>query len=191
MDPNQFVESLRKENKSALSRLYSAETPDEGRRTAEELLREVAGDAFHARETFEEWADSEGNETARDSYAATAEREGEHYGRLTQQLDGDHEPGDTPSLHDYLRSIEDTAGRAGAFVGRTVTLVESTDRLVGIFADSADASSADLFRNRGDEADAQLEAGRDLLLAVCETDDEWARAKETAGDAIQAATPSS
>lgn len=191
MDPNQFVESLREENERALSRLYSAEALAQSERNTEELLRNAADDAFHARETFEEWADSEGNETARDSYAATAEEEGEHYGRLTPQLDGDHEPGDTPSLHEYLRSIEGTAGRAGAFVGRTITLVESSDRLVSVFADIADANSADLFRDRGDEVDAQLEAGQDLLLAVCETDDEWARAEETAGDAIQAATPSS
>jgi hypothetical protein len=35
--------------------------------------------------------------------------------------------------------------------------------------------------------DAQLDRGRDLLAEVCGTDDGWARAREAAGDAIQAA----
>jgi predicted enzyme related to lactoylglutathione lyase len=187
MDPNQFVDSVREENETALSRLGSSAivTDSAGEMDTEEVLRVAANNAFHARETFTEWADSEGNETARETYAATATEEGEYYGQLTQRLDGEHEPDDTPALHEYLRDTTDTAGRAGAFVGWTIVTETVNEQLVGFFADRSDRQSADLFRDLGDDADSQHERGRDLLLAVCETDDEWARAQETAGDTVQ------
>ncbi len=187
MDPNQFVESVRDENQTALSQLGSPESlsaDTEGETSTGQLLRAAGDGAFHARETFEAWAESEGNEIARETYTTTTEEEGEYYGRITQRLDGDHEPDETPAIHEYLRDTEDTAGRAGAFVGWAIATERVNEQLVGFFTDHSDTQSADLFRDLGDDIDAQRERGQDLLLAVCETDDEWARAGETAGDTI-------
>ncbi|HET7323314.1 MAG TPA: rubrerythrin family protein [Halococcus sp.] len=190
MDPNQFVDDVRDENQTALSRLGSSKAlyaDTEGEMDTEPVLRAAADSEFHARKTFEEWAETEGNETARETYETTADEEGEHYGLVAERLDGDHEPGDTPAIHEYLRDTEDTAGRAGAFVGRTIATQKSKEQLVGFFVGQADTQGAQLFRDLGDEVDAQLERGKDLLSDVCETDDDWARAGEAAGDAIQAA----
>ena len=190
MDPNEFVETVREENQTALSRLGSSKAlyaDTAGEMDTEPVLRAAADSEFHARETFSEWADTEGNESAREAYETTAEEEGEHYGLVTERLDGDHEPGDTPAIHEYLRSLDDTAGRAGAFVGQTIATEKSKEQLVGFFVGQADTQGAQLFRDLSDEVEAQLERGQDLLLTVCETDDEWARAEETAGDAIQTA----
>lgn len=190
MDPNEFVDTVRDENQTALSRLGSSKAlyaDTEGDMEREEVLRAAADAEFHARETFEEWADEEGNEAARETFVATAEEEGEHYGLVAQRLDGEHEPGATPAIQEYLRDVEGTAGRAGGFVGRTIATEKSKEQLVGFFVGEADTQGAQLFRDLGDDVDAQLDRGLDLLGAVCETDDEWARARETAGDAIQAA----
>lgn len=181
MDPSQFTDSVRKENHTALSELLA----DTDEMDTQQALRTAADGSFHARETFQEWTDSEGNEVAGETYATTANEIGEHYGRLTQRLDGDHDPSDTPVAHEYLRDTEDTAGRAGAFVGWAIATVESTERFVEFFADRADTTSADLFRGLGEDADTHLDRGQDLLGEICATDDEWARASETAGDTIQ------
>lgn len=184
MDPSQFVDSVREENETALSEVLA----DTDGMDTQQALRAAADGAFHARETFGEWADSAGNGTASETYAATASEEGEYYGRITRLLDGEHQPDDTPAIHEYLRDTEDTAGRAGAFVGWAIVTEASNDQLVDLFADHAETSGADLFRDLDDEADAQLERGQDLLGDVCATDDEWSRAQETAGDVIQNAT---
>lgn len=190
MDPNEFVETVREENQTALSRLGSSKAlyaDTEGDMEREEVLRAAADAEFHARETFEEWADEEGNEAAREAFATTAKEEGEHYGLVTEKLGGEHEPGATPAIQEYLRDVDDTAGRAGGFVGRTIATDKSKEQLVGFFVGEADTTGAQLFRDLGDDVEAQLDRGQDLLGAVCETDDEWARARETASDAIQAA----
>jgi rubrerythrin len=190
MDPNQFVETVREENQTALSRLGSSKAlyaETEGEMDSEPVLRAAANSEFHARETFAAWAESGGNDAARETYQTTADEEGEHYGLVAERLDGDHEPDDTPAIHEYLRDTADTAGRAGALVGRTIAAEKSKEQLVGFFVGQADTSGAQLFRDLGEEVDAQLERGKKLLGDVCETDDEWARAQDAAGDAIQAA----
>jgi hypothetical protein len=153
----------------------------------EPVLRAAATTEYHARETFAEWADDERHDAARGVYEATAAEEGEHYGLVTQKLDGEHEPGETPAMQEHLRGIDDTAGRAGGFVGWAIAAERGTEQLVGFFVGQADAGTTQLFRDLGEDVDAQLDRGRDLLAAVCETDDGWARAREAAGDAIQAA----
>ena len=190
MDSNEFVDAVRDENQTALSRLGSSKAlyaDTEGDMEREEVLRAAADAEFHARETFTAWAESEGNDEAREVFETTAEEEGEHYGLVTEKLDGEHEPGETPDIQEYLRDTEDTAGRVGGFVGRTIATEKSKEQLVGFFVGQADTKGAQLFRDLGDDVDAQLERGQELLQSVCETDDEWARAQEAAGDAIQAA----
>ena len=190
MDPSQFVDNVREDNRTALSRLGSSKSlyaDTAGEMESAPVLRAAADSEFHARETFAEWADGEDNDAAEEAFATTADEEGDHYGQVTGQLDGDHEPDETPAIHEYLRGIDGTAGRAGAFVGRTIAAEKSKEQLVGFFVGQADTSGAELFRDLGDDVDAQLERGRELLGEVCETDDEWARAGEAAGDAIQTA----
>jgi rubrerythrin len=62
------------------------------------VLRAAATGEFHARETFEEWAENETNDDAREAFEATATEEGEHYGLITGELEGEHEPGETPAI---------------------------------------------------------------------------------------------
>lgn len=190
MDPKEFVDTVRDENQTALSRLGSSKAlyaDTEGDMEREEVLRAAADAEFHARETFAAWAENEGNDDARAVFETTADEEGEHYGLVAEKLDGEHEPGATPTIQEYLRDTEDTAGRVGGFVGRTIATEKSKEQLVGFFVGQADTKGAQLFRDLGGDVDAQLERGQELLQSVCDSDDEWARAREAASDAIQTA----
>ena len=188
--PGEFVDAVRTDNKTALSRLGSSKAlyaDTEGAMDPAEVLRAAATAEFHARKTFETWADSERHDGARDVFETTAAEEGDHYGLVAERLDGDHEPGETPAIQEFLRAQTDTVGRAGAFLGRTIATDESKSQLVGFFVGQADTKGADLFREIGADVDDQLERGRDLVGAVCEEDADWERAREAASGSIQAA----
>jgi rubrerythrin len=190
MTPEEFAETVRTENETALSRLGSSKAlyaDTGGAMERSEVLRAAATAEFHARETFERWAEDEVHEGAREVFETTAAEEGEHYGLVTGELDGEHEPGETPAIQESLRAQTDTIGRAGAFFGRTMATDESKSQLTGFFVGEADTGGADLFREVGDDVDEQLERGGDLLNGVCEEPADWERAREAAGNAIQAA----
>jgi len=188
--PDEFVDTVRTDNKTALSRLGSSKAlyaDTEGAMGSEEVLHAAATAEFHARETFEQWADSEDHDDAQEVFETTAAEEGAHYGLVAERLESDHEPGETPAIQEFLRDQTDTIGRAGAFLGRTIATDESKSQLVGFFVGQADTKGADLFREIGADVDDQVERGRDLLNEVCEDDADWERAREAASGAIQAA----
>ena len=190
MTPEEFAETVRTENETALSRLGSSKAlyaDTEGAMDANEVLRAATTAEFHARETFAQWADSETHDGARQAFETTAAEEGEHYGLVTERLDGTHEPGDTPAIQESLRTQTDTIGRAGAFFGRTIATDESKSQLVGFFVGQADTSGADLFREIGGDVDDQSERAKEVLGEVCDDAADWERAREAAGDAIQSA----
>jgi hypothetical protein len=177
MTPEQFVESIETDNATALSRLGSSKglyADTEGTMERAAVLRAAATGEFHARETFEKWADDETNDDAREAFAETAREEGEHYGLIAGELEGEHEPGETPAIQESLRSQSDTTGRAGAFLGRTMVADRSADQATAFFVGEADT-------------DAQLERAQDLLGEVCTEPADWERASAAASDAIGAA----
>ncbi|PSP61853.1 rubrerythrin family protein [Halobacteriales archaeon QH_8_64_26] len=190
MTPEQFVESIETDNATALSRLGSskglyADTGGTMERAA--VLRAAATGEFHARETFEKWADDETNDDAREAFAETAREEGEHYGLIAGELEGEHDPGETPAIQESLRTQSDTTGRAGAFLGRTMVADRSADQATAFFVGEADTEGADLLREVGDDTEAQLERAQDLLGEVCTEPADWERASAAASDAIGAA----
>ena len=95
---------------------------------AEAVLRAAATAAFHARESFEGWVDDETNDDAAEAFETTAAEEGEHYGLVTGEVAGEHEPGETPALQESLRTQTDTIGRAGAFLGWAMVSDRPTGR---------------------------------------------------------------
>ena len=190
MTPEEFAEAVRTDNETALSRLDSPKAlyaDTEGAMGAEAVLRAAATAAFHARESFEGWVDDETNDDAAEAFETTAAEEGEHYGLVTGEVAGEHEPGETPALQESLRTQTDTIGRAGAFLGWAMVSDRSTGRRTGFFVDEADTDGTVLFREIGDDTEAQLTRARDLLGEVCAEPADWERASEAASDAIGAA----
>ena len=189
MTPEEFVDAVRTDNGTALSRLGSSKSlfaDTHGQMNAEDVLTAAAAAEHHAAETYEAWADSESGEAA-EAFAETAREEREHYGAVAEELDS-HDPGEPPAIQAYLRGLDGTVERLGGFVGRTIAAEKSKEQVTGFFVGDADPQTAALFRGMGDDLDAQMERAKSLLAAECGDDDAcWDRALEAANGAIEAA----
>lgn len=188
MNAEEFVETVRDENETALSRLGSSKSlyaDTEGEMDPETVLAAAATAEHHAAETYAAWAESEDGDVA-ESFAETASEERNHYQTVAGELDG-HDPGETPAIQSYLRGLEDTVERLGGFVGRTLAAAQSKTQVTGFFVGNADPRTAELFRSMDDDLDAQLARAGELLEAECESDDDWDRALSAACEAIEAA----
>jgi hypothetical protein len=189
MTPEEFAETVREENETALSRLGSSKSlyaDTGGEMTAEDVLTAAATAEHHAAETYGAWADSESGDVA-EAFAETEDEERSHYGTVAGELDS-HEPGDVPAIQAYLRELDGTAERLGGFVGRTIAAEKSKEQITGFFVGDADPQTARLFREMGEDLDAQLDRAGRLLDAECGDDEDcWERALSAANGAIEAA----
>lgn len=189
MTPDEFVEVVRKENETALSRLGSSKSlyaATGGEMESDEVFRAAATSEHAAYRTLERWAEEEDDADTSELFANFADAESEHYETVAGKVDG-HEPGETPALHEYLRGLNDTRARLGGFVGRTLASEKSKSQLTGFFTGQADPQTAQLFRDLKADLDEQLERTLSVLADECDTDDDWDEAKEAAGGAISAA----
>ncbi|WP_247003651.1 rubrerythrin family protein [Halosolutus gelatinilyticus] len=189
-DSEAFVETVREDNQTALSRLGSSKSlyADTGGDIDTEPVLQATADAEHAAwRTFAAWADDEAHDGARQAFEKTAEEEREHYETVLDKLGDDYEPESVPALHEYLRGLETTVERVGAFVGRIVASKRSKDQVVGYFVGDADPQTAQVFREFGSDLDDQLDRAESLLETVCEDEEDEERALEAANGAIEAA----
>lgn len=187
-DAETVLDRVRESNQTALSRLGSSKSlyaSTDGDIDTEPVLEATADAEYAAWQTFDEWAGDESNEQAREAFETTVDEERSHYETVSERLE-EYDPDDVPALHEYLRGLESTVPRAGAFAGRILASKRSKEQVVGFFVGNADPQSAQLFRDFGDDLDDQLERVNDLLEAVCDSDDEWDRAEEAATEAIEA-----
>lgn len=189
MTPESFVDAVRDDNETALSRLGSSKSlyaDTDGEMKRSEVLDAAATAEHHAAKTYERWAEAESGDVAK-TFRDTASEEWDHYATVSDQLD-DHEPGAPPAIQAYLRGLDDTIERLGGFVGRTIAAEKSKTQITGFFVGNADPQTAALFREMGDDLDAQMERATALLEAGCGDDDAcWDRARAAANEAIQTA----
>ena len=190
MTPEEFLDAVRTDNKTALSRLGSTKSlyADTGGEMEPETVLAAAADAeYHAHETYAAWADEEADATAAEVFAETADEEQAHYERVAGELDA-HEPSaEVPAIQQTLRGYDDTLERLGGLVGRTVAAEASKNQLTGFFVGQADPQTAQLFREIGADLDPQLERATDALAAHCASEADWQTALDAATEAIQAA----
>jgi len=188
-----FVDDVRSDNKTALSRLGSSKAlyaDTGGDIEAETVLRAAAVAEDAARETFEQWADNEGDEEAAALFADLAEQEADHFETVASELDDAPRAADAdepPAIQSTLRGFESTVERVGGLVGRCLVAKKSKEQYTGYFVGDADPQTASVFRDLGSDVDDQIDRAAELIEAVCESDDDVDRAREAAGAAIQAA----
>jgi len=190
MTPEQFLDTVKRDNETALSRLGSSKSlyaETSGEMEPEPMLEAAATAERHAAETFEAWADTEADARAVDCWKATAAQEREHYEAVLGRIDGEHTPGEPSAMQATLRETTTTVERVGAFLGRTLAADQSNAQLTGFFVGQADPQTASLFRGFGDDLESQQESGLDLLESVCSDDSEYEAARATADATIQAA----
>ncbi|WP_338730240.1 rubrerythrin family protein [Haladaptatus sp. DJG-WS-42] len=190
MTPEDFLDTVREENKTPLSRLGSskalyADTHGELDKTP--VLNAAATAELAAAETFETWADSEENDTARAVFEAAAADERDHYEQVAAKL-GDEDGGDrVPAIQAYLRDLDASIPRLGGFCGRVLAARASKKQLVGFFVGKADPKTSQLFRDLASDLDEQEQQAVAALGDLCESDEDWAVALDAASEALQAA----
>ena len=192
MQPAEFQTAVEEATATELERLGSQQlllALTNANLDRESVLAAAANAEHRARETFQQWADDESDEQVREAFEHEADREREHYERVTQLLDGTFELDDElDAMHEHLREIEDTIPRVAAgMVGRSLLGKRTHLQLVSFFVNEADEKTADVFRDLRSETEETLEAGLELLEDFCETDDDWTRAQEAAVLVIQVA----
>lgn len=190
MTSSEFLDSVRADNETELSRLGSSRSlyaATGGELDADHVLRAAADAELVAVETFDAWAHEEPNEDAQRVFQTTGDEERNHSQAIADELD-DYDPDETPgAMHAHLRELESTVERAGGLLGRILVAGKSKEQLVGFFVGQADPQTADVFRTLKADVDDQRERTLDLLADLCDTDDAWNRAKTAADDAVRAA----
>lgn len=191
VDSDRFVEAVREENQTPLSRLGSSKSlyaDTDGELDHKPVLEAVARAEHAAWQTFRGWADDESNDEARAFFERVAEQERTHHERVADRLGGDRNPSEPPpALHEDLRARSATVERLGAFVGRVLASKRSKEQVIGYFVGNADPQTADMFREFGGQLDEQLAGASALLESIVTGEAEYDRALEAATDAIGAA----
>lgn len=189
-DAGAFVDTVREENQTALSRLGSSKSlyaETGGEIDTEPVLRATADAEYAAWQTFSGWADDADGD-ARKAFETTAAEERNHYETVLSHLETEeYDPETLPALHEYLRGLESTVERVGGLIGRIVASKRSKEQVVGYFVGDADPQTASVFREFGTDLDDQLERAQSLLESVYEDESDRERALEAATGAIEAA----
>jgi len=170
-----LVETVSEEYKTELSRLGSSKSlyaATGGEMEPDAVLAATADMSHHAAEILGAW---EG------PFADAAERERDHYGAITEKLDG-HEPGDRPAALAALADADGPAERLGALVGWAMVGERAASQATGFFTGQADPQTASLFRGFGDDYETIREGA---LEALADHDGEAATA--TASAVVEAA----
>ncbi len=190
---DEFIESVRTENSTALSRLGSSKAlyaETDGNLEAEPVLQAAAIAEDAARETLEAWADDEPNTAAAELFADVANQEADHYETVADKIDNSPRAAENeqlPAIQLRLRDLESTIERAGGLVGRCLVAKKSKEQYTGYFVGDADPQTASVFRDLGGDVDGQLERAAELIDTVCETPADRDQAQVAATEAIQAA----
>ncbi|MFC6731247.1 MULTISPECIES: rubrerythrin family protein [unclassified Haladaptatus] len=190
MTPEDFLDTVREENKTPLSRLGSSKAlyaDTHGDLDKKPVLKAAATAEHTAAETFEAWAESEENDTARAVFEAAAEDEYDHYEQVAAKLDDDDLGDRVPAIQTYLRDLEDPIARLGGFCGRVLVARASKKQLVGFFVGKADPKTSQLFRDLSSDLDEQEEQAVAALAELCDAEEDWATALDAASEALQAA----
>lgn len=190
MDGEDLVEAVREARATELDRLGSEKAlvavTDANLETPAVLTAAAAAER-RARDTFEAWAENaDGPAAAAFEAAAAAERA--HHEAVLERLDGSPDAPDPNPLHEYLRSLEGPAERAGAgLVGRSLAAERSLLQFVNYFVNEGDAATADLFRGFREDTCDLVDRGAALLDELCEEEADYERARAAAERAVELA----
>ncbi|WP_435365285.1 rubrerythrin family protein [Haloarchaeobius sp. DYHT-AS-18] len=182
MDSDDFLDTVRDENQTALSRVGSSKSLyafTGGEMNSDDVVGVAATMATQGAARFGDWA---GDGPAGEYFAAVADAETDWADSL------DAEAADEPyALHEVLDDYDNPVERIGAFAGYSLIARKLADQFTGFFVGNADPQTAQTFRGRKGDLQERLDDLGDQLAAVCETDDDWEAAAGAAGAVIQAA----
>ncbi|WP_435359954.1 rubrerythrin family protein [Haloarchaeobius sp. DFWS5] len=182
MNSADFLDTVRDENQTALSRVGSSKSLyafTGGEMNGDDVVRVAATLAAQAVTRFEDWAD---DPALGEFFAAAADAESD----WVDSLDAEAED-EVYVIHEALDDYDDSVGRIGAFAGYSLVDRKLADQFTGFFVGDADPQTASTFRDRKGVLQDRLDDIGEQLEAVCETDDDWEAAVAAAGAVVQAA----
>ena len=182
MDAADFLDAVRDDNQTELSRLGSSKSLyalTGGEMDEAEVYAVVETLSSELAATFEAWADDADGDLA-DVLSTAADDERERSADAGEETDADVEGG----LYDALDGCESAVERAAGLVAATVVAKKVQEQLVGFFVGQADPTTASTFRSYGEALDDRRERALDALDSVCDGDEDWETATETAGRVV-------
>lgn len=188
MDPDAFLDALEAGHETELSRLGSSKAlyaVTGGEMSTGTVLAAMTERASAAAEAFDSWV----TDTEHDGAVSTLGEAAEDQRAAAARLEAPTEtevPAPGP-LFDHLRGLDGLVDRASGFVAWVLVADATRAQAVGFFVGSADAETADTFRELRDDLERAREQGLALLESVCSDEYEWDRALEVAGATIDAA----
>lgn len=190
MDGDTFLEQLRDEFETELSRLNSSKALyaiTEGNMDGPSIRAAADDEALTAAGIFEEWADEETSEEAADLFEDVAEAINGEEGH--RDLIGSEEglPDTDRLLYNTLSGFDSTPERVAGLLARTIIARELVSQIVGYFVGEADPQTADTFRTIRGDLDDQRDRALHVLEDVCDSDDEWDDAMAAASATVEAA----
>ena len=179
MNAQEFTETVRTAHETPLSRLGSSKwvyALTDGDMTGDAVETAWARDSSAAHETFSAWADDESDDDARSVFGAVAE-----------SFDADPSTAEPRPTYDVLDALDDTATRAGGLLAWTLVTEKTLAQMVGFFVGDANPKTADTFREYKRENKDRLSTAEELLDILCDTADDWDRARDGTDRVVEAA----
>ncbi|WP_435348204.1 rubrerythrin family protein [Haloarchaeobius sp. HRN-SO-5] len=180
MNRAEFLDAVRDENQTELSRLGSSKSLyalTGGEMDENDVYAVVQTLAGELAATFESWSgDADGALATALSAAVETERERAADAAEETDADTDAEGG----LYDALDGLKSPVERAAGLVAATLVGKKVQEQLVGFFVGQADPTTASTFRDYGGVLEDRREAALDALESVVDGDDDWETAVETA-----------
>jgi Asp-tRNA(Asn)/Glu-tRNA(Gln) amidotransferase C subunit len=187
MNGQAFLDALRDDHETALSRLGSSKSLyalTGGEMDAAHVTRAAADEATIAARTFDAWAQDEDTEAAADLFADVAETSRAHAERVEPD---DYEPVDSLRVYAHCDSVEGTVERLAALAAARLVTGKTVEQMVGFFVGDADPTTANTFRDLRGDVETQRDDAAELLADTCTDDDEWDRAREAADAVVEVA----
>lgn len=191
MNGDELVATVRESMETELDRLGSEKAllaQTDATLDAERVLTAVAAAEARTVETVEAWAEDESDERVREAFADVVAREEDHLDRIVAAMDGEVDASGEDPVQDHLRSLDGTVERVAAgTVGRPLVASRTLLQVVNFFINEGDTANTERFREIREETDDLVVEGAALLDAVCETDEDWERARAATEETIAVA----
>jgi hypothetical protein len=188
MNSEDFLEQVRSENQTALSRLGSSKSLyalTGGELNKEGVLTVAADLSRTSSALFADWDDTDVAALAQEF--ATVAGEEESWAETAADKLGE-EPEQTDLVfYDTLGECTTPVERAAGLLGHTLVAKKIQEQLVGFFIGQADPKTSQTFRDYGTDLDDRRGRALDALETACTEDADWDTALASAKRVIDSA----
>ncbi|MFB6219934.1 MAG: transcription antitermination protein [Halolamina sp.] len=186
MDGQTFLDELRDEHETELSRLGSSKAVyalTEGEMDGDAVRAGTARELHAIAPLLERWAETADGDAA-ERYADIAAFAADALDAEAGGVEGGEA---THITAEALSDCGDGPARAAGLAAALLVLGKLAEQLVGFFVGDADRASADEFRDIRDDLQGYRDDAAALLDTLCQDDADWTAAEETADAVIEGA----